>query len=275
MNLFSKGPTLFIDTCAPVLQIALSVPCGTSNDANNMKWQSISLPCDSHHFHSSRMIPSIQALFEQFDITASDLKAIGVNVGPGSFTGLRTGVVTTRALAQFLPLSVYQFNTLELWAWHAMQGLQESIQSPAGNQPDTVAIYHDALRGRAFHAVYKINVAENTLMLLEKPCLKLLTESPLRPGVTGAPSSEPLNLPPETKILTSPSLQPWLENRGYGLSFTPDTISTTAMMRDILESPQGESHQIPWKNLSPLYLQEPSITLKPGFVPLTPSRLVD
>jgi len=272
MSLFSEGPTLFIDTCAPILQLALSAHSDNTSGESDVKWQSSCLPCDSHHFHSSRMIPSIQELFEQFEITASHLKAIAVNVGPGSFTGLRTGVVTTRALAQFLPLSVYQFNTLELWAWHAMQILQES---PDKQQTGTIAIYLDALRGRAFHAVYQINAEENTLTLLKKPCLTLLTEAPLRPGVTGAPSSEPLNLPQASTILASPSLKPWLENRDYELSFMADTIATTALMRDILESSQGENHLIPWKSLSPLYLQEPSITLKPGFVPLTLSRLVD
>jgi len=214
------------------------------------------------------MIPTIQELLEQFNLPPGQLKSIGVNIGPGSFTGLRTGVVTTRALAQFLPISVYQFNTLELWAWHAMQAL---LQRESG----TVAVYLDALRGRAFHAVYQINAMEKAVTVLEKPCLKLLTEEPLRPGITGTQSSEPLCLPESTKILASPSLQPWLENKDYDFTAMVDTISTTTLMRDILAGPQGEEHQVPWQNLSPLYLQEPSITLKPGFVPLTPSRLSD
>ncbi len=50
--------------------------------------------------HSRQLMPMIDGLFRQADIAPDSIAGIGVAAGPGSFTGLRIGVSTARALAQ-------------------------------------------------------------------------------------------------------------------------------------------------------------------------------
>src|SRR5204863_8182248 len=72
--------------------------------------------------------------------------AIAVGVGPGSFTGLRIGLATARALAQGLDKPVRPIGTLAALARGAQE--HERAESRA-----TLAVL-DARRGQAFAALY-------------------------------------------------------------------------------------------------------------------------
>lgn len=63
--------------------------------------------------HSVWLMPAIERIFKQAGRSPFDLDALAVSVGPGSFTGLRIGVSTVRALAQTLRIPVVGIPTLD------------------------------------------------------------------------------------------------------------------------------------------------------------------
>lgn len=50
--------------------------------------------------HAGELLPLARALLAEAGLRFEDLDRIGVGIGPGTFTGLRIGVATARALAQ-------------------------------------------------------------------------------------------------------------------------------------------------------------------------------
>lgn len=66
--------------------------------------------------HSETLLPTIERVLDKAGIKGKDLEALGVTSGPGSFTGLRIGVSTARALAQVLDIPVVGVPTLDVLA---------------------------------------------------------------------------------------------------------------------------------------------------------------
>ena len=50
--------------------------------------------------HAAELMPAVARTMEEAGVTWDDVDAIAVGVGPGTFTGLRIGIATARALAQ-------------------------------------------------------------------------------------------------------------------------------------------------------------------------------
>ncbi|MDD3652640.1 MAG: tRNA (adenosine(37)-N6)-threonylcarbamoyltransferase complex dimerization subunit type 1 TsaB [Desulfotomaculaceae bacterium] len=67
--------------------------------------------------HSVNLLPLIKAVLEDAEINHSHLSGIAVSGGPGSFTGLRIGMSTAKALAQIWDLPVAGISTLETLAY--------------------------------------------------------------------------------------------------------------------------------------------------------------
>jgi len=80
------------------------------------------------------------------------VERIAVGVGPGSFTGLRVGVATARALAQALGLPIAAVGTLAALA----AGIGDADETGAS---DRLAVI-DARRGEIFAALYDAGGAE-------------------------------------------------------------------------------------------------------------------
>ena len=71
--------------------------------------------------HVEILAPAIAALMAEEKTDFSDLSAIAVTTGPGSFSGVRAGCATARALAQAARLPVIGISLMELWAGRAAE----------------------------------------------------------------------------------------------------------------------------------------------------------
>ena len=80
---------LMIDTSGPACGVAVS--------------QNGKIVCElqltSGKTHSQRVMPMVDRALEMCEMTVSDIDLFGAVVGPGSFTGVRIGVSTVKALA--------------------------------------------------------------------------------------------------------------------------------------------------------------------------------
>lgn len=63
--------------------------------------------------HSEKLMPNIRYLLEESDIDIREIDLFGVSIGPGSFTGIRIGVATMKALAQVGHKPIIGISTLE------------------------------------------------------------------------------------------------------------------------------------------------------------------
>ena len=99
---------LGIDTSTPIGSVALI------DDDNLVAEHTLNIV----QAHSSRLMPAIDTVLKWSDITAADLDACAVGVGPGSFTGIRIGVATIKSLCYALDKPIVGVSTLEAVAYN-------------------------------------------------------------------------------------------------------------------------------------------------------------
>lgn len=75
--------------------------------------------------YSARLVPCIAELLKQCGFAKSDIDGIAVVDGPGSFTGLRVGLSTTKALCEVLGKPMAAVSMLEALA--AVYGEEEQL----------------------------------------------------------------------------------------------------------------------------------------------------
>jgi len=68
---------------------------------------------DEERAHARVLSPFIQEILSENAVKPTDLKAIAVSKGPGSYTGLRIGVATAKGLCYALGIPLIAINTLK------------------------------------------------------------------------------------------------------------------------------------------------------------------
>ncbi len=78
----------------------------------------LELNINNNKTHSETLIPLIDTLLHKTNLKLSDIDLIACDVGPGSFTGIRIGISTVKAIAESLNVPVIDVSSLEALAYN-------------------------------------------------------------------------------------------------------------------------------------------------------------
>ena len=113
--------------------------------------------------HGRDLVPSIRDLLGLAGLQAADLTTIGVGIGPGSYTGLRVGIMAAKTLAYATGASLHSLDSLEFFA-----------RAAATSSP-WVSVLSDAQRGD-FHVADFFRI-ESAAPLLRQGPVRIATPS--------------------------------------------------------------------------------------------------
>lgn len=97
--------------------------------------------------HLKDLMPMAQALLDAENIAKSELAAVAASIGPGSFTGIRIGVASARAISQALSIPAISVPTLD------------SFKTKCGGSVVIMPIFN-ARRGQVYGGIYDENGAD-------------------------------------------------------------------------------------------------------------------
>ena len=134
---------LCLETATPVCSVALNDGCCT-----------IALQeTEGQNAHSEKITNFIREVMEVAKIDYSQLDAVAVSQGPGSYTGLRIGVSTAKGICYAADLPLMAIDTLEAMAY----GMKMKIGSQIADN-DLLIPMIDARRMEVYAAVFDSNL---------------------------------------------------------------------------------------------------------------------
>jgi len=126
---------LGIDTSTPA-----SAACVLGDDEASFEVEPEASRLTAGPAHARELMPAVAEVMDRAGVGFADLEAIAVGVGPGTFTGLRIGIATARALASAEGLLLRRVSSLAALA--------------AGMEGERRLPLIDARRGEVFGALH-------------------------------------------------------------------------------------------------------------------------
>ncbi len=191
--------------------------------------------------HSERLMPMLDALLTEAGLEREELQAVAAAAGPGSFTGLRIGVSTARALAQGLGIPAVPVCTLE--------ALAEAACSPGA----LICPILDARRSQVYSALYRRSPEEpyplQTLFEPRAVALNKLVEI-LRSY------KEPVVFLGEGLHSCAPALREALPGQAV-ITPAPFRVCRAALVAYRARLILQNNPDVPYEKLLPIYLRRP------------------
>ena len=88
--------------------------------------------------HVSDMAPAIAEMLKECGWEAKNLDAIATGIGPGSYTGLRIGLMSSRTLAMMTGARLLGISTFEILAQHGLEAGHAKVEIIADAQQDKI-----------------------------------------------------------------------------------------------------------------------------------------
>ncbi len=105
-----------------------------------------SLSSKSERGHCAYLIPLLDKLLKKANLPLNKIDILAINLGPGSFTGLRIGVSTIKGLASAIKKKIVGVSGLDVLAHNAL-----------GEKEDFVCPIIDAKKNKIYAALYQKN----------------------------------------------------------------------------------------------------------------------
>lgn len=214
--------TLVFDTCFNKTYLVLK--CDESVLASEI------IDSTDTNYHSAYLIPKIRDVLKENSLLIKDLDAIGVNIGPGSFTGIRAGITIARVLSQQANLKLVGVPSLEI-----LSKLNESNKK--------TIVLTDARKNKVYFAEYKNSEIITEPILVDK--------EELFGKITN-----------DDFVISDSSISSYLsENSIETLVYENCTDNLGEFLSDIVSSKlKSQNDDYNWAKVKPLYIQKPSIT---------------
>jgi tRNA threonylcarbamoyladenosine biosynthesis protein TsaB len=155
---------LGFDTATSSTSVALRLADGRTTEARDDP------PAGAHPGHATRLLDLARGLLEDAGIGWDAVARLAAGTGPGTFTGLRVGIATARALAQSLSVPVIGVSSLQALAHAALADRPAVVDRDEHTGQPTVVDHEehsgqpapggvlaviDARRGEVFAAAYQ------------------------------------------------------------------------------------------------------------------------
>lgn len=115
---------LGLETSGQIASVALSDKSGLIAEYSACKTRA----------HSETILPMAQMLMREFGFMPHDIKALSVNCGPGSFTGVRIGICIANALGAALNIPVVGVDSLSALCENALWPHEVCVMLDARNE---------------------------------------------------------------------------------------------------------------------------------------------
>jgi tRNA threonylcarbamoyladenosine biosynthesis protein TsaB len=160
--------------------------------------------------HAAWLHPAIHALMKEAGISLSQLSAIVVSSGPGSYTGLRVGMSAAKGLCYALNKPLILVNTLQMMA-AAAQGSADGLLCPM----------IDARRMEIFTAIYDNKLQQimqpRNMIVTENSFLSILQENSITFFGNGYPKLKDILAHPNSRFLNIEHSAKHLTGLGFSL----------------------------------------------------------
>jgi tRNA threonylcarbamoyladenosine biosynthesis protein TsaB len=144
---------LALDTATPATAVALCLGNGRVLEARDDPEPG------RRPGHAQRLLPLARSVVDEAGIGWTGVERIAVGTGPGTFTGLRIGIATARALARGLGIGLTGVSTLR----------SLSLNGVGSSGVDGVVAVLDARRSEVFAAAWRTEAVESGVEPLFEP----------------------------------------------------------------------------------------------------------
>ncbi len=181
-------------------------------------------------YHSAFLIQNLVDLLKEHSLTLKDIGVIGVNIGPGSFTGIRACLTIARVIAQQLNCPLVGVPSLE-------------ILSRINKKDLPVVVTMDARKGMCYYSEYSKDG-----LTIQEPRLELIETAVFDNN--------------KNVIIADEVMHSLLKNKGIeSICYRETNSDLGCYLAEIVVNKIKNCDDYNWASVKPLYLQKPSITV--------------